>query len=144
MNSFNYQDIVSRYVPYNNTPTIKGKFVSDLQDVIKMQSSDLEPAICANLNSGKIYVKMFNIDGTYKIEEFIRNPDFVIDSRQELDKVKEQLANVLAELEELKLKGGNLDVSNNDKSNNSNKHNKPNGNTKPNEQHTNANATTSD
>lgn len=101
MNTFNYNDIISRYVPYNHL-TIKGKLVTSLDDVISIQSSDLEPVICPNLSSGKIYVKMFNLDGTYSIEEFIKNPDFLIDSRAELDRVKQQLSVAMLEIEKLK------------------------------------------
>lgn len=109
-----------------NEMTIKGKYVNTLDEVIGLNSTDIEPAICVNFTSGKIYVKMFNLDGTYKIEEFIKNNDFVLDSRAEIDKVKEQMEFLIKEIDILKmenenLKGGKSDESksrdNNGKSN---------------------------
>lgn len=105
---------------------IKGKYINSLEDVVALQSNDLEPSVCVNFSTGKIYVKMFSIDGGYKIEEFIKNPDFTYDSRSEIDKVKEQMQKLEKELEALKsenekLKGGN---TNGQQSSNNTKNNK--------------------
>ena len=113
-----------------NEMTIKGKYVNTLDEVIGLNSTDIEPAICVNFTSGKIYVKMFNLDGTYKIEEFIKNNDFVLDSRAEIDKVKDQLEVLMQEVsmlktENQKLKGGtNSNESKPESNNNGGKSNK--------------------
>lgn len=70
-------------------PTIKGKYINSIDDVINFQSNDVDPAICVDLLSGKIYLKTFNIDGSYKIEEFIKNENAQIDTRSQAEKLND-------------------------------------------------------
>ena len=73
----------------SNVYSIKGKYVNSIDEVIGLQSSDVEPAICVDLSNNKMYIKTFNIDGSFKIEEFIKNENAQIDTRSQSEKLND-------------------------------------------------------
>lgn len=92
---------------------IKGAYVSTVNEVAKLQSSTLEPAICADLTNNKIYVKTFNQDKTFKIMEYLPNEKFVFDPRSTEEKLNETIKILINKVEKLENEknGGNDDES---------------------------------
>lgn len=80
----------------NGSPdTIRGKYVNSLNEVIELTSSTYEPFVCVDFNSQKLYIKTFNIDGSYTIEEFVKNNNAKIDTRNQTEKLADTV-NILA------------------------------------------------
>lgn len=75
--------------------TIRGKYVNSLNEVIELTSSTYEPFVCVDFNSQKLYIKTFNIDGSYTIEEFVKNNNAKIDTRNQTEKLADTV-NILA------------------------------------------------
>lgn len=105
--------------------TIKGKYVNSIDDVISLQSTDIEPAICVDLSNNKVYIKTFNIDGSFKVEEFVKNENAKIDTRSQSEKLNDvvlqlvdSVSSITGELANIKSElgiGGNDNVKSNGK-----------------------------
>ncbi len=89
---------------------IKGRYVNSLNEVIELSSTTYEPFICVDFNSQKIYIKTFNIDGSYTIEEFAKNPNAKIDTRNQTEKLADTVSILANEVIEMKKQ---LNVMNN-------------------------------
>lgn len=100
-------------IPQNNNMVgdmIKGRYVNSLNEVIELSSTTYEPFICVDFNSQKIYIKTFNIDGSYTIEEFAKNPNAKIDTRNQTEKLADTVSILANEVIEMKKQ---LNVMNN-------------------------------
>lgn len=82
--------------------TIKGKYVNSIDEVISLQSSDIEPAICVDLSNSKVYIKTFNIDGSFKVEEFVKNENAKIDTRSQAEKLNDVVLQLMSEINSIK------------------------------------------
>lgn len=94
--------------PAQQIPSIKGKYINSLDDVIGFSTNDVEPAVFVDLSNGKMYIKTFNIDGSYKIEEFIRNENAKIDTRSQTEKLTDLVTNLADNVKILTNEMGNI------------------------------------
>lgn len=92
---------------------IKGKYVNSLNEVIELNSSTYEPYICVDFNSQKVYIKTFNIDGSYTIEEFIKNQNAKIDTRDKTEKLADTVSILANEVIAIKKQLNNINPINN-------------------------------
>lgn len=92
---------------------IKGKYVNSLNEVIELSSSTYEPYICVDFNSQKVYIKTFNIDGSYTIEEFIKNQNAKIDTRNQTEKLADTVSILANEVIAMKNQLNQINTMNN-------------------------------
>lgn len=100
-NTMNSPNLNQGNMPVDNN-TIKGKYVNSLNDVIELTSSSYEPFVCVDFNSQKVYIKTFNIDGSYTIEEFTKNINAKIDTRNQTEKLADTVSTLSNEVMALK------------------------------------------
>lgn len=110
MNNANNMNNAS--VPVAND-MIKGKYVNSLNEVIELSSSTYEPYICVDFNAQKVYIKTFNIDGSYTIEEFIKNQNAKIDTRNQTEKLADTVSILANEVIAMKNQLNQINTMNN-------------------------------